>query len=273
MSLTQDIVPGLEAPVALIGIAEKGYVSYELSIQYPGGHSSMPEADNAITLLSKALLKIHQHPFPARITEPTKHFLNGIGSGLPWYKKMIFANQWLFSRLISRELEKTSTGNACLRTTISPTIFKSGVKENLVPTEAKAIINFRILPGETSESVGTYIKEILMDSLIKIKSTGIINEPSPVSDVHSSAYQNIEKSILQVFPGAMVFPSLVLGATDSKHYVNISKDVYRFLPVNLGPEDLQRVHGINERIATRDFTKCIEFYYSLVKNSTRSENE
>lgn len=270
LSVTEGIIPGLEKPVALIGIAEKGYVSFELTVNYPGGHSSMPEKENAITILSDAVLKIQQHPFPARISEPTELFLNTIGAEMPFFKKTVFANQWLFRQIIMGQFEKTASGNAALRTTISPTIFRSGVKENLIPAEAKAVVNFRILPGETSQSVEEYISKIVHDDRVKIRNTGIINEPSPVSGINSSGYKAIEKTIREVFPGVVVSPSLVLGATDSKHYVSISDNIYRFLPVRLKPEDLKRVHGINERIETENFKECIRFYYYLLRNCSIS---
>ena len=272
MSVTDGIIPGLEKPVALIGIAEKGYLSLELSVNFPGGHSSMPERENAITIVSNAILKLQHNPFPARISEPTELFLKTIGAEMSFAKKLVFANMWLFKKMVMNQFEKTASGNATLRTTISPTIFKSGIKENLIPSEAKAVINFRILSGETSNDVSTYVSKTINDERIKIKSTGIVNEPSLISSVESGGYKAIEKTIREIFPDAIVSPSLVLGATDSKHFVNVAENIYRFLPVRLKAEDLKRIHGINERIETENFKDCVRFYYQLVQNiSNRNE--
>lgn len=272
LSITEGIIPGIDQPVALIGLAEKGYVSFRLKVKCEGGHSSMPGKENAITILSEAILKLKENPFSPCITEPAGLFMKTIGAEMPFFKKIVFANQWLFEGVIISQFEKTPSGGALLRTTVSPTIFTSGVKENVIPTEAEAVINFRILPGETSKTVEEYVVKTIDDPRVEIESTGIVNEPSPVSDIESSGYRIIDKTIHEVFPGVIVSPSLVLGATDSQHFVSVSKNIFRFLPVRFQKDDLHRVHGINERISVEDFKNCIRFYYYLIKNISNSES-
>jgi carboxypeptidase PM20D1 len=269
LSITEGVIPGLEKPAALIGIAEKGYASVELSVNIRGGHSSLPEKETAIGVLSKAIVRLTKKQFPARISPPVLSFFENIGPEMPFVNKVIFANLWLFKGLLISIFEKSAPGNATLRTTTAPTIFKSGIKDNLLPTEAKAVVNFRILPGETAGDVMAHIRKVVKDSRIQLSTVGATSEATPVSATDSAGYRQIEKTIRQVYPGIIVTPSMVLAGTDSKHYVNISPDIYRFLPIRLSSTDLSRIHGIDERIKTDNYRECVQFYYQLMRNSLK----
>ncbi|MFN4151447.1 MAG: M20/M25/M40 family metallo-hydrolase [Candidatus Sericytochromatia bacterium] len=163
--------------------------------------------------------------------------------------------------------ENTRTGNATLRTTTAITMFNSGVKDNVIPTQAKAVINFRILTGESSKELLKYVKDTINDNRIKVSFLSQINEPSQVSSIDSIGYKAIESTIKEVFDNTIVSPSMVLAGTDSKHYNNVSKDIYRFQPITLNNEDIGKIHGINERISIESYLKSIEFYYKLIKKN------
>ena len=96
---------------------------------------------------------------------------------------------------------------------------------------------------------------------------GIIGEPSPVSDTGSHAYKTLEKTIRQVFPDTVVAPGLVMGGTDSKHFVNVSDNTYRFVPFRINKQNVNAVHGINERLSVKDYLGIIAFYAQLLQNS------
>lgn len=263
--ITEGIIPGIEQPAALIGIAEKGYLTVNLSANIEGGHSSMPAHETAIGIVSRALSKIENHEMKASISRPAQEFLDCIGPEMPFFKKIIFANQWLFESLIIQAYEKTPSGNALVRTTVVPTLFNAGVKENSVPAHAQATINLRTLPGESEENIMENLKAIVDDERIKMKITTSI-PPSKVSSTTTSGFKVIEKSIRQVFPGTYVAPSLMIAGTDSKHYTEISPNIYRFLPIRLEKSDLSRIHGENERIKIQDYKNVVRFYYMLMQN-------
>ena len=264
--ISSGIVPAMEKPVALIGTAEKGSITLKLSVNVDGGHSSMPEKETAVDLLSGAVAKLKAHPFPKRISEPVEDFINYLGPELPFFQRMVFANTWVFKRILLNIYEKTASGNATVRTTTAPTIFQSGVKDNLIPTQAYALINFRILPGETSEDVMEHVKEIVNDDRVTMESHGFLSEPTPVSSTTSAAFYTLHKTIREYFPETVVTPYLVVGATDSRHYRELSECIYRFAPITYTSEDLKRLHGINERIGIEDFENGIRFYYGLIKH-------
>lgn len=267
MVITKGLVPGIQQDVALIGISEKGYLSVELSVETEGGHSSMPAKETPIGILSAAIAKLEQHPMQATISEPVQHFLDYVGPEMPFLSKLAFANQWLLKGVIISKYEASNSGNATVRTTTAPTIFKSGFKDNVLPPSAAATVNFRLLPGETIDDVITYLQKTIKDPRVQIKQTGHSNEAAAVSDIKSEAFKNMEKSIRQIFENTLVAPSLMLGGTDQKHYSKISANLFRFLPTAFDSEDLKRLHGNNEKISIEAFKNCIRFYRQLILNS------
>lgn len=267
-SIVQKMVPNIEKDVALIGIAEKGFVSFDLSVKVEGGHSSMPEKETSIDILSKAIVALKQHPFPANISPPIEGFIKNLGPEMPFMKKMAFANSSIFKPIILSTYESSATGNALVRTTTAPTIFHSGVKENIIPQNAKATINFRILPGETIETVKKHIIETVNDQRVKIEIGNFSSNPSKVSSTEVFGYQKLEQTILEVYPETLTSPYLVIGATDSRHYKSVSDNIYRFLPIKLNKNNIKSFHGLNERIPKSEFESAILFYYQFIRNCT-----
>jgi carboxypeptidase PM20D1 len=203
----------------------------------------------------------------ADISGPVKDFLRYTGPEMPFLPKAIFANQWLFKGLILKLYTGSNAGNAGIRTTTAPTIINAGIKDNMVPTKAEAVVNFRIIPGETSEDVIQHLHRVISDDRVNISIVGHAQEPSPVSPINSFGFEIIHTTVKQVFPEVMVNPMLVLGTTDSRHYAEVSKNIYRFIPVLIEQDDLARMHGLNERISITDFNRAIGFYYQLIKNT------
>lgn len=264
-----DGIPGFERPTALIGIAEKGYLSLELTATGEGGHSSMPPRQTSIGVIAAALNKLEQNPFPARLDAGLAQMFSYLGPEMPLGQRVVFANQWLFGPVVKRILSGSNAGDATQRTTTAPTIIKAGQKDNVLPIDASAIVNFRILPGETSQTVMQRVNEVVDDERVTIKPYGGINEPSPLSDPEAAPFKQIHRSIRAVFPDAVVAPYLMLGGTDSRFYSKICPNVYRFMPVRMNEETLKMPHGTNERIAVKDYADMVKFYVTLIRNSQR----
>ncbi len=272
MVLIEDALPGLSKPVALIGTAEKGYTTLKLTARLPlGGHSSMPPRETAIGILSNAILKLQNNPFPANMDGPVASLFEYAGPEMSFPMKTVFANKWLTGGLLKWQLSGANTTNALIRTTMAPTILRSGLKENVMPTEAAVSINFRIAPGQTVESVVDFVKETINDDRVEVSrlSNDFNSEPSPVSETGSFGYRVIEKTAHEIFPEIIVAPTLVLAATDSRHYVDVAKNIYRFLPVKMTKANTSRIHGIDERIGTEDYKTVIRFYRQLLMNSCK----
>lgn len=261
--VTDDKIPGLHKPVALIGNAEKGFLSVELTVEKSGGHSSMPEQETAIDILTKALLKLRENPFEARFSEPMEGFMQKLGPEMEFQQKVAFANRWLFSGMIKDIYAKTGPGNAMIRTTLVPTIIQAGVKDNVIPTVARAVVNLRLLPGDESTDVIARMNKIVNDSRIKISPISTPSEASPVTSIESNGYKKIETVIKQTFPEVLTSPFLVIGATDSRHLAGVSTDILKFSPMI----DPVGFHGIDERISIESYSTAIWFFENLMRTA------
>jgi carboxypeptidase PM20D1 len=267
MNILTGIMPGISASVALVGIAEKGYLSLRLTAETRGGHSSIPPAETAIGIVGRALQKLEATPFPSRLSGPTRQMFEFLGPEMAWTNKLTLANLWLFDPLVRRQLARSPITNAAIRTTVAPTIFNAGVTDNVLPPSATAVINLRLIPGDTIAGAVERVRRVIDEPNIKIASLPVQMEPSSVSDVHSPSFTLIQRTIRQIAPAALVAPSLLVAATDSRHYAGLSKNIFRFLPITLGPDDTKRYHGIDERISIEDYERCVRFYAQMIRNS------
>jgi carboxypeptidase PM20D1 len=268
--LITDGVTGTAGPVALIGTAEKGYVSLELRAEGTGGHSSMPPAHTAIGRLAAALTRLEAQPMPARIRGATADSFTVLAPELPFGRRLFLANLWLFEPLALNFLGSAPESNAMVRTTTAETVVSGGVKDNVLPQEATAVVNFRILPGDTIADVERHVQETVADPAIRVRRVGgAASEPSRASDCNRPEFALVARSLREVIPGTLVIPNLLSGATDSRHYAALSPAIYRFVPMRLTRADLRRIHGTDERIGVDNFGEVVRFYAQLLRNSQR----
>ena len=266
-AITHGIVPGVQRPVALVALAEKGYLTVELTATGDGGHSSKPPPNTAVGKLSRAIHRLETNQMPADLRPPASRIFAYLAAEMPFLMRMVVANRWLFEPLLLSRLEGKPATNAIIRTTTAPTILRrAGVKENVLATEAQALVNFRLLPGDTIDRVVDHVRTTIDDVDVTIRELGHPREASPVSDIDAPSFVALHEAIRQVFPDVVVAPSLVIGGTDSKHYVAVADNSYRFLPIRLASEDLKRIHGTDERIAVVDYIESIRFYVQLLGN-------
>lgn len=266
--ITQGIIAGVSKPVASVMVAEKGYVSYRLTVHAPGGHSSMPSSDTAIGTLARAVARVQNRPMPGRLTPPVNEMLDRLSPEMPLPNRVVLANRWLLQRVLVRMMSNTPVSNALVRTTTAPTILRAGVKDNVLPTEAYAVINFRLLPGDTIADVERHLRDAIADDRVVITQDGkMASEASPVSDAQGPGFAVIEKTVNEVFPQAVVSTGIVTGATDNRHYAGVYENRYNFSPSLYHPEDVARVHGANERIGEQAYADMIRFYAQLMRNA------
>lgn len=262
------MVPGVAKPVALVGVAEKGYLSLELTAAGEGGHSSMPPNQTAVGIVAAAVARLEADPFPATLSGVTRQTLAYLGPEMPFARRAALANLWLFAPLVERQyLAKPSTA-AIVRTTTAATMIQGGVKDNVLPTEARAVINFRVLPGETTAGVAERVRRVVNDPRVRVAPVAeSAADPSPVSPTDAPGFRIIQRTAAETFPDALVAPYLVLGATDARHYAKLSPCVYRFIPVRMDAQDLETIHGRDERLRVEDAAAMVNFYARLLKNA------
>ena len=266
-AVARDFFEGLDGPIALLGVAEKGYLNVELRATGSGGHSSTPPPHTAVGLVSRAVAAIEDNPMPARL-DVQSPLLDAVGRKTRGIRGLALRNREMFSGMIEKALSAKPTTNALIRTTGAPTIVSGGVKPNILPQEATAVVNFRILPGDTSAEVLTHVRSIVPEGVeVRVLEGGFSAEPSPRARDDGGAFGLIADTITGVYPDATVAPWILMGATDSRYFADIADDVYRFAPFSATPDDLARIHGTGERISIEDAGPAVEFYRSLIQGA------
>ncbi len=267
--IVTGVVPGIAQPVALIGTAEKGYLSLELIARTTGGHSSMPSRNSAVQVLGEAFDRLRANPPALEFRPPMSQTLDHLAPHFPFLARVLVANRWLFGPLLLSELGKVPESKSMITTTMALTLVHAGQKDNVLPDEARAVINFRLLPGETAAAFTAKVRTIVGDPAIEVAQYGAAVDPSPVANVDSEAFRQLAATVRQIFPDAIVAPALVIAATDARHYATVADQVFRFLPTRLAEQDLARMHGVDERVSIANYGEIIRFYIQLILNTAR----
>jgi carboxypeptidase PM20D1 len=271
------VMPGVRKPVALIGVAEKGYMSVVLKISATPGHSSMPppKGTSAIAMMSASLQRLDDHQLPAGIRGVANEMFDVLAPEMQGFSRVALSNLWLFSPIVKKQFEGAASTNALIRSTTALTIVNSGNKENVLPGRAEATVNFRILPGDSKEQVIDHMHEVVSQAVGNgkfelITLPGAVNA-SKVAPTNSIQYDLLNKTIREVFPDALVAPGLMVAGTDSIHYSEISDHIFKFSPVRANAEDLKRFHGNNERLGSSNYVDAIRFYHRLIGELTKAQ--
>ena len=269
--ITEGVLPGLKAPAAIIGIAEKGFMSVALGVGATPGHSSMPppEGTSAIAMMSAALGRLDNNQFPSRIQGVAREMFETVAPEMSGFGRVALSNLWLFGPVVRKQLEAGASTNAMMHTTTALTIVNAGNKENVLPGRAEATVNFRLLPGDTQASVMDHVKQTVANERVDVKVLPGATEPSKVAPTDSASYRLIERTVRELFPGTVVAPGLMIGGTDSQHFELVADHIFKFSPVRAKAEDLPRFHGTNERISTANLAELIRFYHRLVSQAAQ----
>ena len=267
MPILNEQLSPIKRPTAIIAVAEKGYITLKITAKGKGGHSSMPPLKTTLGTLARAITALEDNQMPASYAGPAKLLFDYIGPEMPFVKKLLFANSWLFESVIISQLEKITFMNASLRTTTAPTIIKGGIKENVLPSQAYALVNFRIRPGNTPDDVIAHAIKVIDNPAVEVAIHGRKGTfPSPIASVDAIGFKLIQKTIGETFKDTFVAPGLMVAGSDTKHYVAISDNNYRHYPIVFGPNDPKLIHGTNERIAVTSYIKMIQYYARLIKS-------
>lgn len=272
-AVLEGMFPGMKGSAAVVGIAEKGYLSLVLSARGPGGHSSTPILPTQIGRLSRALAELEANQFPARLEGATLEMLRAIAPVQPYGSRVAIANPWLFRPVLVHRLLSDPRMATLVRTTTAPTIFDAGTTENVLPSEATAVVNFQILPGDSIQRVIERVRAVIADPQVTVQPVtgGIQSEPSPVADVAGPAFRAIVKSIRQTARGNVLVVPYLAGPTDSRHWsTGGARNVFRFTPFPYEKDWMSRAHGTDERISVQGLADGVRFYVRLIVNVERS---
>jgi carboxypeptidase PM20D1 len=265
--ITEGLVKGLERPAALIGVAEKGYATLVLTAHATPGHSSMPPRETAIGMMSAALARLEDHRLPMQIRGAASEMFDTLAPEMKGFGRVVLSNLWLFKPLVLREFEKNGPSEATLRTTTALTIFNAGDKDNVLPGNAEATVNFRLIPGDTQASVTDHVRRTIGNDRISIEPFPGNADPTPVTATSGEPFRALNRTIREIFPDVVVAPGLMVAATDSRHYTGLTDTILRFTPVRANADDLKRFHGTNERLSIEGYADMIRFYRRLIENT------
>ena len=266
-AVLQGLVAGITRPVASINAAEKGYLTVTLTTREEGGHSSRPPAQTAVGRLARAVARVQDTPLPARLERPVTDMFDRLAPEMGFGQRLALANRWLFGPLLLRAFGRDPTTNTLIRTTTAPTVFRAGVKDNVLPSEATALVNFRLLPGDSIEDVLAHVRRAVDDPAVEVgPSSEFYSEASTPAALDSAAFRLLERTALETWPDAVVSTGLVIGATDARHYAGVFEARYNFSPSVITAADLAAIHGTNERIAVDNYLDMIRFYVRLLRN-------
>jgi carboxypeptidase PM20D1 len=256
---------GVRGPVSLVGVSEKGYLTVEFTVHGQPGHSSTPPPQTSIGILSRALARLESRPLPVHLRK-LRPFYHGIGRAAPITIQVAFANVWLFGPFLKRWLEPNPEMNASMRTTTALTIVSGGIEDNTIPAESSAIVNFRLLPGDTIAEVLWHTKKVINDERVRFKPVeGKFNEALPISPTEVPAYQSLAAVIQQTFGSYPVAPYTMLGGTDCQHFIPVCDHIYRFTSLLMDESFRGLEHGIDERIPIEGMAMMVKFYAQLMQ--------
>ncbi|XP_050041567.2 N-fatty-acyl-amino acid synthase/hydrolase PM20D1-like [Dermacentor andersoni] len=269
MLILERLLPGLQRPVAMVAVTEKGSILARVSARGTSGHSAAPPVNNAIVTLSKALSGFHGRCQPAQLSRSmVAEMFTALAPEVPFHLRLALANMWLLGPAISWFMSRNQQLDSMIRTTTTVTRIAGGVKDNVVPAEAHAYINHRVHPSQSVAEVIELDRQLL-GGLPNV-SLEVLHamEAHPVSP-HSEqelGFRAIACSVRKIFPEAISVPALALGNTDTRYYLDLTRNVYRFAPVLLTPQEASsRLHGDNERISRLNYERLVNFYRLIMR--------
>ena len=265
--VNRGFFPGVDKLVAPINVAEKGIMNLLIVAKAKGGHSSTPPKKTAVTILADALIKLENEPLPGSLEGLSAVMFDEVSKHMPFGYRFLFANRWLFGGLLDSQMSSTPVINAMIRTTTAPTMLNGSIKSNVLPIEATALINFRLHPRDSIESVTEHVRRVVGSDQIEVRTLGGM-EASGVSSWESPGYEIISSSLSKVYGEVVSVPGIMIAASDTRHYSKVADNSFRFNPFSIVPEDMTGFHGTNESIAADSFIAGIKTYVDIINEGS-----
>ncbi|MDB2666482.1 M20 family peptidase [Gammaproteobacteria bacterium] len=265
--VNRGFFPGVDKLVAPINVAEKGIMNLLIVAKAKGGHSSTPPKKTAVTILADALIKLENEPLPGSLEGLSAVMFDEVSKHMPFGYRFLFANRWLFGGLLDSQMSSTPVINAMIRTTTAPTMLSGSIKSNVLPIEATALINFRLHPRDSIESVTEHVRRVVGSEQVEVRTLGGM-EASGVSSWESPGYEIISSSLSKVYGEVVSVPGIMIAASDTRHYSKVADNSFRFNPFSIVPEDMTGFHGTNESIAVDSFIAGIKTYVDIINEGS-----
>ena len=255
--------------VQYVGIQTSEKVAYNVTVTATGtsGHASIPLRDNPVVHLAAAVQKVGTLETPLHLLTITRRYFEQLAAVedediSKWIRALDTSDRADLAAL--RLAQMNPVWNSMLRDTIAPTELSAGVRANVVPAQASANLNIRLLPGNSILDTVAEMQKAVNDPQIKFTVEPDASPNAPASSITSELYQAIERLAPQQFPGAVVVPYLSTYYTDSAYLRMHNVQSYGLVPFPLSDADMLRMHGDDERIPITSFRTGVEFLYKAV---------
>jgi len=259
-----DAFPGVVQPLAVVGVSEKGTTLVRLTVDQKGGHASTPPTVTATARLARAVVRLGRHPFPSRFNPATLAMLRTLAPHATGAVGRVLRSLAVTKPLLLRIFARSDETRAMIRTTQAVTMLDAGHAANALAEHAEAMVNVRVAVGSSVNDAVSHLREVIRDSAVTIEIVQA-GEPSPISPASGRAWTAIAETVAQTHPEAIVTPYVQNGATDSRHFTRIARNVYRFTPFVMSREERDTLHARNERMHVSSYLRGIEFYRQLIE--------
>ena len=257
----------IDGHLAGVGIAEKGHVDFEISVNAKGGHSSQPPKHSALGELSRIVCKLENNQFKAELTPQLYSLFNEIGKNTTYPVRCVMSNLPVLKPLITKICSEIPPVASMMRTTTAVTMANGSPAPNVLPQKATVNVNFRIMPGQTIEDVEAHIRKIAGPKAEIRMVSG--KNPSKISPTDSRAFNAIREICKEMDPKAIVAPYLVMGGTDARNYEDVCDNIYRYSPFLMDTALLLTCHGTNERIPLTSLKDGVVFFKKYIRELTK----
>jgi carboxypeptidase PM20D1 len=266
--VANDQIKGIDKPLALIGIEEKGFLSLDLTVEQKPGHASQPPEQQAAAILGGALQRLSRKPFPWHLTPAAEAFFKQLSFHAPGITGFVMRHSRLLGPLFFRAAAVSPATRALFRTTLAMTQLEGSAADNVMPSSVRAVVNLRLLPPWTAETASEQVRAIIADDRVKVTVHGLGTNPVEAGQDHaaqeSPGWKEIKTALGKTFPDVPALPFVMMATTDSRHYQELSPYIFRFGPLLLDPEELSRIHGHDERISLENLRRGLQFYTKLL---------
>jgi carboxypeptidase PM20D1 len=264
-AIAHQAFPGVRPPLGVIGVSEKGTTTIELRAEGRGGHSSTPAPHGPTARIARAVVRLEERPFAARLPEPTLELFSRMAPHVPLALRPLFTHARRLQPLLKRALVATGAEPAALvRTTMSVTMLSGSPAHNVIASSATAAVNLRILVGDTVASATEHVRRAIADDSITLRPMDV-NEPSPLSPYDDPAFELVSSTITELFHDAVPTPYVMMAATDSRYFTELCPRVYRFTPFRMTKAQRESIHSYDEHLGVEDFLTGVRWYARLIE--------
>lgn len=267
-AIMSNLPMGIKTPFAMVALSEKGWAKVKLTAKSKsaahGAKASASDKVSAPVKLVRALNALEKNPTKAVITPALEEMLRSFAPYIDGPVGKVLENIKIFKPAVKRFMETNADTAAMIRSAVNITKIEAGNEKGSVPDTASAVLSLKIAPHDTVDGVIAHIRKVVGDS-IEVEEISR-SDPPRISEFRTENFELVKNTVKKVFPDVGVAPFILNAGTDARHFSPICKEIYRFGAFRLDDDLFGTVHGADERIPVKDYLKCIEFYYELIKS-------